>query len=67
MKEEARRQRQTKLQGALQITAKLLKCALSAFNDANLYSNEEQEHQIDTLVTRIEDILRDLQTEVPAC
>jgi hypothetical protein len=67
MKETTRQTRTTRLQGALQATIKHVENALSALNDANIYSNDEQEFAIDTLVTRLEDILHDLHTEVPEC
>lgn len=67
MKETIRRERQAKLLVILQMTEKHLEDALCTLNDANLYSNEDQEHQIDTLVTHIGDIMKDLQTEVPLC
>lgn len=61
MNEKIRDERQRRIKAIVDAATKHLENARLTLEDTNLYSDEEQEHHVDTLVTRITDVLTDLQ------
>lgn len=61
MNEKTRQERQQKLLNSIKASAGHLKRGLATLEDANLYSTDEQEHDIDTFATRLDDILTEMQ------
>lgn len=65
MKEKVRQERSQKLQNIIDATVCHLERAQSALEDANLYTNEEQEHQVDILTDRLENLIKDMRFYLP--
>jgi len=64
MNERIRKERTEKLKKTIQATINHLECGLATLEDANLYSFEDQEHDIDTFSTRLQDILNEMREMV---
>ena len=61
MKENIRQERLEKFQRTIIAALDHLERAKSTLEDANLYTSDDQEQQVDTLVTRIEDLIKDVR------
>jgi hypothetical protein len=61
MKESIRKERQHKLKNIIDAAVGHLENSVATLEDANLYTDDTQEHDVDTFVTRLEDIIQEMR------